>query len=109
MIFYVPGDWLELVYEPCHEKICLWVFRPGPTQTGLYSHRRWLEAWNFEIRKQRDYTINVAKTKALISCAVHRTADLRLCFRICKKSRFSHDAAHLIFYVPGDWLEFMNM
>ena len=22
-------------------------FRPGPTQTGLYSHRRWLEAGNF--------------------------------------------------------------
>ena len=24
----------------------------------------------------------------------YRTADLRLCFRICKKKRFSHDAAH---------------
>ena len=22
-------------------------FRPGPTQTGLYSHRRWLEGGNF--------------------------------------------------------------
>ena len=22
-------------------------FRPGPTQTRLYSYRRWLEAWNF--------------------------------------------------------------
>ena len=29
--------------EPCHEKTCLWGFRPGPTQTGLYSHRRWLK------------------------------------------------------------------
>ena len=26
--------------EPCHEKTCLWGFRPGPTETGLYSHRR---------------------------------------------------------------------
>ena len=22
---------------------CLWGFRPGPTQTSLYSHRRWLK------------------------------------------------------------------
>ena len=26
------------------EKTGLRGFRPGPTQTGLYSHRRWLEA-----------------------------------------------------------------
>ena len=26
------------------EKTCIRGFRPGPTQTGLYSHRRWLEA-----------------------------------------------------------------
>ena len=31
-------------YEPRCEKTCLQGFRPGPTQTGLYSHRRWLEA-----------------------------------------------------------------
>ena len=27
----------------------------------------------------------------------YREADLRLCFRICKKKRFSHDAAHVMF------------
>ena len=31
-------------FEPHHEKTCLRGFRPGPTQTRLYSHRRWLEA-----------------------------------------------------------------
>ena len=31
-------------YEPRREKTGLRGFRPGPTQTGLYSHRRWLEA-----------------------------------------------------------------
>ena len=31
-------------YEPRCEKTCLPIFRPGPTQTGLYCHRRWLEA-----------------------------------------------------------------
>ena len=41
-------------------------FRPGLTQIGLYSHRRRLE--------KMDFTMHVAKTKALISCAV--TAQL---------------------------------
>ena len=31
-------------YEPCCEKTGLWGSRPGLTQTGLYSHRRWIEA-----------------------------------------------------------------
>ena len=33
-----------IVYEPRCEKTGLRDFRLGPTQTGLYSHRRWLEA-----------------------------------------------------------------
>ena len=33
----------SLLYEPCSEKTGLRGFRPGPTQTGLYSHKRWLE------------------------------------------------------------------
>ena len=45
-------------------------FRPGPTQTRLYSYRRWLEALNFGFRNKRDCTICVAKTKALSSFAV---------------------------------------
>ena len=38
-------------YEPRSEKTGLWGFRPGPTQTRLYSHRRLLEACNFGFRK----------------------------------------------------------
>ena len=38
-VFAVPG-----FYEPRSEKTGLRGFHPGPTQTGLYSHRRWLEA-----------------------------------------------------------------
>ena len=30
--------------EPRCEKTGLWGFRPGTTQSGLYSHRRWLDA-----------------------------------------------------------------
>ena len=29
-------------FEPRSEKTGIRGFRPGPTQTGLYSHRRWL-------------------------------------------------------------------
>ena len=32
------------INEPRSEKTGLRGFRPGPTQTGLYGHRRWLEA-----------------------------------------------------------------
>ena len=33
-----------LLNEPRFEKTGLWGFRPGPTQTRLYDHTRWLEA-----------------------------------------------------------------
>ena len=69
-------------------------FRSGPTQTGLYSHRRWLEALNFGFRKQRDCTIRVAKTKALISFV--DTAKLICVFVFAyAKSQFSHNEAHM--------------
>ena len=32
------------LYEPRSEKTGLRGFRPGPIQTKLYSHRRWIEA-----------------------------------------------------------------
>ena len=39
------------LFEPRCEKTGLRGFRPGPTLTGLYNHRRWLEAGNFAFRK----------------------------------------------------------
>ena len=80
--------------EPRCEKTGLRGVRPGPTQTRLYNHTRWLEACNFIFRKKRDCTIYIAKTKALISFAV--TVKLICVFVFAyAKSRFSHDAAHL--------------
>ena len=38
---------LFVLYEPLREKIGLRGFRPDPTQTGLCSRRRWLEAEKF--------------------------------------------------------------
>ena len=50
----IGGDWnaggalivlhKRVQYEPRCEKTGLRGFRPGPTQTGLCSHRIWLEA-----------------------------------------------------------------
>ena len=70
-------------------------FRPGLTQTGLYSHRRWLEALTFGFKKKRDCTICVAKTKALISFAV--TGKLACAFVFAYADCwFSHAKAQLL-------------
>ena len=87
------GTLVHLDCEPRCEKTGLRGFRPGPTQTGLYNHIRWLEARNFVFRKLRDCTTYVAKTKALISFVV--TVKLICVFVFAYgKIRFSHDAAH---------------
>ena len=56
--------------EPSLEKTIKFCYRPGPTQTNLYSHRRKLYLCNFGIKKKRDCTIPVVEAKALISCTV---------------------------------------
>ena len=88
-------DPVHTTFEPRCEKTGLRGFRPGPTQTELCSHRRWIEARNFGFRLQRDCTIRVAKTKALISFAF---AAKLICVFVfaCAKSRFSHDSAHIV-------------
>ena len=79
--------------------------RPGPTQTGLYNNRRWLEAGNFVFRKKRDCTIYVAKTKALISFAVTAKLICVFVFAYAKSRFFSRRGS----FVPGSlliWLRF---
>ena len=39
------------INEPVHEKTNNLGIRPGPTETGLYRHRRWLVAGNCGSRK----------------------------------------------------------
>ena len=83
---------LHSTFETRCEKTGLRGFRPGPTRTRLYSHRRWLEASNFLFRKKRYCTTYVVKTKALISFEV--TVKLICVFVFAyAKSRFSHDTA----------------
>ena len=38
------------IFESHREKTCLQSFRPGPTQTRLYNHRRSLEARGLKLR-----------------------------------------------------------
>ena len=76
------------IFEPRCEKTGLRGFRPGPTQTGLYCHRRWLEALNFGFRKEILYYPH-SENKDADQLRGYREADLRLCFRICKKPVFS--------------------
>ena len=40
----LPTKFSMISFEPRSEKTGLRGSRPGPTQTGLCSHRRWLEA-----------------------------------------------------------------
>ena len=83
--------------EPRREKTCIRGFGPASTQTGLYNHRRWLEASNFGFRKYKYCTIYEAKTKALISSAVTAQPICTLVLAYAK-SRFYHDAAHYYLY-----------
>ena len=78
-----------------HEKTCLWSCLPGPTQTKLFNQRRWLEACNLELRKKRDCTIYVAKTKAQISSTVNAHLILAFVFAYAK-SRSSHEVAQFL-------------
>ena len=44
-------------YEPRNEKSCLRGFHPGLTQTGLYNHKRCIEACNLRFMKMMDCTM----------------------------------------------------
>ena len=93
-----------------HANVSIWAatwenqqcgFWPGLTQTRLYSHWRWLESGHFVFRKKRYCTVQVAKTKALISFAV--TAKLICVFVFAYADCwFSPDAAHIMKnpYIP---------
>ena len=93
-IFTLPSK-THLIWAPDWENH-QFGFWPGLTQTRLYSYCRWLEAQNFVFRKKRYCTIQVAKTKALISFAV--TAKLICVFVFAYANCwFFHARTHLIF------------
>ena len=75
---------VDRIYEPAHETTNNLGFRPGPTQTGLYSHKNRLVAGNFGFKKKRECKIRVV-TAQLICAFVFAYVDC------C----FSHAAAHI--------------
>ena len=81
--------------EPRCEKTGLRGFRPGPTQTGLYSHRRWLEAWDFGFRKEEGFYYPCSENKGADQLRGYREADLRLCFAHMQKPVFSRSGSNV--------------
>ena len=85
-MLYLLTDFFVSI-EPQREKTGLRGFRPGLTQTVLYSLRSRLEA---RIKKKRNCTIRVAKTKALISFAVTAKLICAFVFAYAKCCLLSH-------------------
>ena len=63
--------------------------RPGKTQTGLLSHRSYLEAWNFGYRNYRSYTIQAANNKGADQTVRTRRLICTIVVRIWQKQVFS--------------------
>ena len=86
-----------LTNELCGEKTCLRGFRPGPTQKGLYSHRRWIiKGMKILDLDSREIILSIhGKQGGGIKCG-YCAADLRICFFTYAKIKFSHDAAQLL-------------
>ena len=78
---------LDFISENCRGNTIFWGFRQVPTQTRLYSHRRWLKISDL-LRKKRDCSLYYLCSKNKGADLAYRAADLPLCFA---KSRFSHD------------------
>ena len=70
-------------------------FRPGGTQTRLYSYRRRLETLDLD---SRDFNDLCSVNRGTDQLQGYREADLRLCFRIYAKCWFSHDTAKIIIF-----------
>ena len=78
--------------EPCYEKTCPWDRQPGPTQTGCTTKE---DGQRLEISDlgSRGTVLFCSENKSADQLRGYQAVGLRLCFRICKKNRFSHDAA----------------
>ena len=84
----------NFTFKPRREKTGLWGFWPGTTQTGLCSHRGWLEASNFGFKKELYYYC-CSKNKVADQLRSYCKADLRLCFRIGKNQVFSWRGSYM--------------
>ena len=76
------------VSEPRHEKTCIRDFRPGKTQTCLFSYRDQLESCYFGFRKYRYYTTVEATNKGADQSARMRRLICTYVVRIWLKQLF---------------------
>ena len=58
-------------------------YRPGPTETELYSHRSRLEDGNFGFNQKRGCSICIAKTKASLVSPIYILGFLMLRLNVC--------------------------
>ena len=94
-------------FELVREKTNNLGFRPGPTQTGLYSHRSRLETLNFGFKKKKELYYPCSENKGVISFRV--TAKLVCAFVfLYANCWFSNAAAHLLFEHEGVFCLFVN-
>ena len=75
----------------------------------LYSHRRRLAAGNFGFKKNRNCTIRVAKTKALISIAVTAKLICTFVFAYAKCGFFLTQLVCKHLYLCGDIFMFITV
>ena len=78
----------QLSIEPRCEKTGLRGFRPGPTQTGLYSNKM-ARGLKFRVKVGEGLHYPYGENKGGDQLRGYREADLRLCFCICKNLVFS--------------------
>ena len=78
--------------EVCNKstKHCLLDFRLGQTQTGLYVRpQKMATGWKMRIYEVEGLYYLCSENKGADQLRSYCAADLRLCFRICKKQVFS--------------------
>ena len=94
-LMFVCGRCLDVsvssIFEPRHEKTCLWGLRPGKTQTGLLSYSDYLESWIFGFSKYTYLLYYLFNEQQRRWCAGW---SVPLLFAY-GKNRFSRDVAHL--------------
>ena len=61
----------------------------SPTQIGLFSQRRYIEALNVECRNKSEFINLCSENKGVDQLRGCHAADLRLCFHACEKQVLS--------------------
>ena len=84
-------------YEPCHEKTGLQGFPTRSDTKRAVQPQKMTRGWKFWDLGRRWIVLSIlcSENKGADQLRDYHTADMRLCFRIYAKSRFSHEVAQL--------------